>query len=282
LASVALIPGYYRLASAEPPQSETTTIDSTPAEASAKPDAKAVPPALPSPALAESPDQPLVEPQQPPRLPAPPGVQAMPEPHRVWIDAKQKAVLVDGYVSLNEGLLEMFACPSGTKEHESVVAVYSSAQTIHTALLAVGAKPGHPVQWDPKFAPPAGTEIEIEVHWPVASSHREPNQNWRICSAQLWLTDLSTKKPMSHPWVFAGSGFWKDEESGREYYLAEAGDLVCVSNFSSATLDVPIKSSQVNDGLLFEANTSIIPPIGTPVRLVLKPKLKKEKQKKIP
>jgi len=218
-------------------------------------------------AIAEPPpnnDMTQAAPAEPPKLPAPKSAMPMPKPHRVWIDAKKKLVFVDGYVSLNEGMLEMFACPTGTKEHESVVAVYSSAQMVHTGLLAVGAKVGHPVKWRPKFEPPAGTEIEIEVRWLDAKG------KWQSLPAQQWLTDLNTKKPMAHPWVFAGSSFWKDEETGEEYYHAEGGDFICVSNFSTATLDIPVS------GLMFEANTEKIPPIGTPVRLVLKPKLDKK------
>jgi len=217
-------------------------------------------------------DAAAVEPPEaapPPRLPAPKSAQAMPGPDQVWVNAQKGIVLVDGYVSLNEGLLEMFACPSGTKEHESIVAVYSRAQIVHAALLAAGAEVGHPVQWDPKFEPPTGTEIDIEVRW------LDEAGQWQTCPAQQWLYDLNTEKPMAQNWVFAGSGFWKDEETGKEYYLAEAGDLICVSNFSSATLDVPVESSQLNGGLLYEANTKNIPEIGTPVRLVLKPKLEK-------
>ena len=211
---------------------------------------------------------------EPPRLPAPLEVQAMPQPHRVWIDAKRGVVYVDGYVSLNEGLLEMFACTPATKEHESVVAVHSSAQTVHAALLAVGAKTGHPVQWDPKFEPPTGTEIDIEVRW------LDEAGKWQSLPAQQWITDVKTNQPMTHPWVFAGSRFWKDEESGKEYYQAERGELICVSNFPAAMLDIPVESSQANEGLMFEANTKKIPAVGTPVRLVLKPKLKKEKAQK--
>jgi len=216
----------------------------------------------------------LSAPEQAPKLPPPPGAKPMPAPHRVWIDVKEGTVFVDGYVSLNEGLLEMFACPAGTKEHESIVAVHSSAQVIHAALLAVGAKVGHPVQWNPKFVPPTGTEIEIEVRWLDPAGNN--NGKWQTSRAQQWINDLNTNKPMAYAWVFAGSGFWKDEETGREHYLAESGDLICVSNFSSATLDIPAKIGQANDGLFFEADTKKIPPIGTPVRLVLKPKLEKE------
>ena len=206
---------------------------------------------------------------RPPKIPAPEGAKALPKPDVVWVDAKNKVVYVDGYVSLREGMLEMLACTVGTKEHESVVAVFSRAQTIHAALLAVGAEVGHPASFRPKFRPPAGTEIEIEIRW------QDKAGQWQSVRGQDVVKDVHTEKPMTYPWVFAGSGFWLDEETGKEYYKAEAGDLICVSNFSTAMLDIPVESSQVNDGLMFEANTEKIPRLGTPVRLVLKPKVKK-------
>jgi len=206
---------------------------------------------------------------EPPKLPPPEGAKAMPKPNRTWVDEEQGVVYVDGYVSLREGMLEMFACPAGTKEHESIVAVYSWAQVVHAALLALGAETGSPVQFNPEFKPPTGTEIDIEVRW------LDESGEWQSIKAQEWVRDLSTDKPMTHPWVFAGSGFWKDEQTGDEHYLAEAGDFICVSNFTTATLDIPAESSQVNDGLMFESLTEKIPPLGTPVRLVLKPRLEK-------
>jgi hypothetical protein len=166
----------------------------------------------------------------------------------------------------------MFACIAGTKEHESIVAVKSKAKTIHAALLAVGAKQGTPVQWTPDFRPPTGTEIEVEVRW------LDEQGKWKSARAQDWIRNTDTEKPMTQPWVFAGSGFWKDPESGKEYYMAEAGDLICVSNFTTATLDVPMESTQSNEGLKFEANPDAVPALGTPVRVVLTPKLKDEKK----
>lgn len=210
---------------------------------------------------------------RPPKIPAPEGAKALPKPDIVWVDTKQKVVYVDGYVSLRRGMLEMLACPVGTKEHESVVAVFSRAQTLHAALLAVGAIPGHPVSFRPEFKPAAGMEIEVEVRW------QDEEGEWQSVRGQDWVRDIRTQKPMTHPWVFAGSGFWRDEETGKEFYKAEAGDLICVSNFSTAMLDIPVESSQINDGLLFEANTEKIPRLGTPVRVVLKPVLKNKDKK---
>jgi hypothetical protein len=207
----------------------------------------------------------------PPKLPDPPGATKMPKPDEVWIDKKNRTVIVDGYVSLREGFLEMLACLAGTKEHESILGARTKAQTVHAALLAVGAETGHPVQFRPKFAPPTGTEIEIELQW------LDDKGEWRKARAQDWIRDSQTKKPMTQPWVFAGSGFWKDEQ-GKDFYMAESGDFICVSNFTTAMLDIPIESSQSNEGLLFEANTEKIPPLGTPVRMVLTPKLKEQKK----
>lgn len=204
-----------------------------------------------------------------PKLPEPEGVKRLSKAEDVWIDPKKREVIVDGYVSLREGVLEMLACIAGTKEHESVIGVSSKAQTIHAALLAVGAKSGKPVQFRPEFKPPTGSEIDIEVRW------LDDKGKWQSTRAQEWIQDSKTKKPMSQPWVFAGSTFWKDPENGKEFYMAESGDLICVSNFTTAMLDIPIESSQSNEGLMFEANTDKIPPLGTPVRMVLRPKQEK-------
>lgn len=201
-----------------------------------------------------------------PKLPEPKGAKRLSKAEDVWVDAKKREVIVDGYISLREGVLEMLACIAGTKEHESVIGVASRAQTIHAALLAVGAKSGKPVQFRPEFKPPTGSEIDIEVRW------LDDKGKWQSTRAQEWIQDSKTKKPMTQPWVFAGSTFWKDPENGKEFYMAESGDLICVSNFTTAMLDIPIESSQSNEGLMFEANTAKIPPLGTPVRMVLTPK----------
>ena len=144
----------------------------------------------------------------------------------------------------------------------------TKAYFVHAALLAVGAKVGGPVEFDPKYKSASGTEIEVIVLWvdKDGKKHQAP--------AQEWIRHAETKKPMTYPWVFAGSGFWFDDMSGKEHYQAEGGDLICVSNFPSATLDLPVESSQSNMGLLFEANTAKIPPLKTPIRLVLRPKVK--------
>ncbi len=187
----------------------------------------------------------------------------------VWIDAKNKRVVLDGTICLRQGQLEMFACLKGTKEHEAIVAADTKAYAVHAALLAVGAEAGTPVQFKPTYKPATGSEIEITVVWTDKNGtvHRD--------RAQDWIRDAKTGKAMQYPWVFAGSGFWQDEATGSKQYLAESGDFICVSNFPSAMLDLPVESSQSNEDLAYQAFTEHIPPLGTKVRLVLTPKAKK-------
>ena len=191
----------------------------------------------------------------------------------VWLDKKSKLVIVAGAVCNRKGPLEMFACPRGTKEYESVVAVDSRAQIVHAALLAAGVKPGKPVEFEP-YQAATGPIIEIQVVW------RDPQTtNLRQVRAQKWVRHLASKKEMSSAWVFAGSGFWRDPDTGKQLYLAEGGELVCVSNFATATLDLPVASPQANDDLFFDAFTEHIPPLGTRVWLLFREKKRAETAK---
>lgn len=211
----------------------------------------------------------------------------------IWIDGDDKRVVMVGRVCQRRAPLELFACTRGGKEHESVLAVNTEAWLMHAALLAVDAEPGSPVAFVPEYVPASGTEIEIAVIWEDESGRR------RRARAQDWVRDVSALyerfqgvianqfddelnlvdqhaawKSMEHPWVFAGSQFVKDEQTGEGSYLANAeGELICVSNFPTAVLDVPIRSSDSNASLMFETFTERIPPLGTPVTMVLTPVL---------
>jgi hypothetical protein len=215
-------------------------------------------------------DAPGKLPPAPMKLPEPKGAQRLSKDYPVWVDTKEKAVVVEGQISLREGMLEMFACTRNTKEHESIVSANTKAQLVHAGLLALGAEPGHPVRFQPRYEPPTGTEIEVFVRW--LDDKGKP----QTARAQDWIKDMKTGKAMKYPFVFAGSGFYTDPETKKQYYRAEGGDFVCVANFSSAMLDIPARSSMSNEELAFEAFSERIPPLGAPVQLVFKPKLKKQ------
>jgi hypothetical protein len=90
--------------------------------------------------------------------------------------------------------------------------------------------------------------------------------------------DSSQSREIAAQWVFAGSGFL-EEEGGRQVYMAEGGNVVCVANFGDALLDVTVQSSSSNDaGLLFEPYTERIPPLETEVTVELVPVKNEPKQ----
>lgn len=248
----------------------------------------------------------------------------------VLLDLKNKRVLLKSRVCLREGLLEMLICRAQTKEHESIVAVDSEAYVIHAGLLAVGAKPGTPVRFEPEYQAPTGQKIDIYFNWTDedGNPHRERAQRWvRNVTRRYYVTELASlpndltmpedselryderrkeliwfdqmteeereqllalsrdeayraaiqefydagrPKQLDADFVFAGSGFYRQRD-GTDWYQAEAGNLVCVANFSDAMIDVSIESSSQNAGLLFEPYTERIPPEGTPVTIELIP-----------
>ncbi|OHB68082.1 MAG: hypothetical protein A2V70_18600 [Planctomycetes bacterium RBG_13_63_9] len=202
----------------------------------------------------------------PPLVDHPESLQRLDPAKPIWVDQKRGRLVMVGQICQREAPLELFACLKNTKEHEAIVTVDVEAFKAHAGLLAIGAEAGRPVSWNPQYTPAAGSQIEITVFWKDAKGRRQSAR------AQDWILNTRTKKAMKHPWVFAGSGFWQDEQTGKKYYQAEGGDFICVSNFPSAMLDLPIQSSQANSELLYRPFTERIPPLATPVTLVLRPK----------
>lgn len=229
------------------------------------------------PANAELPDMTKIDPnaappeyvdrrKQPPVFPVEDGWVKLSQDYPVFADMKGKRVLVDGQIVQNQALLEMFACPLDSgKEHESVVAVFSNSQLVHAGLLAVGAKPGHPARFEEQFQPATGTKILIEVQW------KGEDGELKSIPARRMVRSIREKQELDMDWVFGGSLIYKDPETGREQYLAEGGELICVSNFGTATMDLATPSPEAAANQMFEANTDLIPPLGTPVRLILTP-----------
>jgi hypothetical protein len=190
----------------------------------------------------------------------------------VWIDKKHKQVVLVGETCQATNLLEFFAT-FRNRGYESVVAVDVKPSTVHAALLVLGAVPGHPVRFQPKFVAPSGTELAIEVRW------KDKDGKVQTAPAQKWVRNVQTKKALDVNWVFAGSIMDKDPTTGKEYYLADHGEFICLWNQPAAMIDLPIRSTGNIENRMFEGFAENMPPAGTPVTILIKPLLEKKAEK---
>jgi hypothetical protein len=250
----------------------------------------------------------------------------------VLLDLEGKRLLLKSHVCLRKGSLELLCCLKQSKEHEAILSIDTKAYVVHTGLLAIGAEPGSPVQFEPEYKPASGQKIDVFVNWTDAKGkpHRVAAQEWiRYVTLRFYAEKLpqlpdgvelaekldemrydpkegeliwygpmteevkkkylamskdknfqaciekfftrSQSRQMQANWVFSGSGYYVDEQTKKKFYRAEDGDLICVANFGSATIDVGAKSGNGAEELLFEAWTERIPEVGTPVVIELIP-----------
>jgi hypothetical protein len=191
---------------------------------------------------------------------------------------KKRRVLINAEVCLREGQLELLMCRKQTKEHEAILAADVDARKIHAALIAAGAEAGSPVRFVPKYRPASGTTIKVFVQY---KDKKDATKQMTV-PAKSWIKNAKNNKPLESEWVFAGSHLVANplDPDGKKHYLANDGDVICVSNFETALLDLPIKSPKDDAERFFVANTERIPALETKVVVLLEPVVEAKKDKK--
>ena len=162
-------------------------------------------------------------------------------------------------------------CSRGTKEHESILATDAVPFQIRTSLILTKAEPGKPAKFAPKFEPPTGDAIAIEIQWKKDGKvHKQQAREW---------VKNDKGKVLDRDWVFAGSQFYDDPFTKKTRFAADDGDLITVANFASAILDLPIESSSSDADRSFQTNTPQIPELGTEVLVAFYPRNPKPAEK---
>jgi len=234
----------------------------------------------------------------PPAAPAPAAESSAAALSGIAIDPKAKEVRVAATVCLQKGSLELFACSRGTREHESILVSRASPSDVSKALASLGLPPGRPVFTTEggAISPPAGAVLEVSIRFfkvtdeekarvqklidagakrddiPIAKTDWFTVPAWKL----LRPTGAEEGLDRSFDWVYIGPstpGAWRDAD--RE------GTLMCLSNFSEAVIDVPFESTSVNAELLYQANPNVVPPVGTPAEIIIRPTGRTIEPKKI-
>jgi hypothetical protein len=179
-------------------------------------------------------------------------------------DTRTKQIRVECETLGVEAPLEFFAVVNNGPEHEAVVRSKVKPSDLHTALLALGLKPGAPVSYSKaadKWLPPHGPPLHIYMEYlKDGKLVAEP--------ANRWMRDIKTKKLMPRTtWIFAGSRVMPDGN----YAADSTGYLVSVVNFDMTVIDIPDLASANNETLEWERNPDTVPKAGTKVTMVIEP-----------
>ena len=213
----------------------------------------------------------------------------------ITINLQDKYVDLDATVCLRDGYLELIACTQDSKEHESLFSVAARPMHVHTALLAIDARCGHPAarrqindehgkRWID--VPPAGDTIDVAVlmHSSAGPQTPRPILDFIIRSAQpvdeVEGKTLSASTPSSSPdpeqrktslvrFLFAGSLLQTNGTGPREYSADSTGHLMTISTFGDGVLCLPWLQTRDNGSLTWRTNPKVLPPEGTAVTLRL-------------
>ena len=180
----------------------------------------------------------------------------------VKLVAGQNCVEVSGWVNMQKGLVEVFACAPGGKIHEAVVVLDCVPSGLHAGLLALGLQPGTPVEigTEDDYKPPSGDGVRIEVYWQDASGAE------RQVRAEDWVWNQTEQRSMERGnWVFAGSFLQPVSGApGTETYAADyVKSLVTTYHDSTSILECP--HAEGIDDTVYYANEKTVPPTGTSV-----------------
>lgn len=186
------------------------------------------------------------------------------------VPADPPHIEAEAAVALREGILEFITVEPQGREYESLLTLKAKPSALQFALLLIGCEPGHdpaagmPPSWKPQFD--KGSRLRIEVQWQAnGATHRVPVEHW--------LRDRKTgQAPDRLEWVFNGSFFNRDLD-GNPIFQADSEEAH-ISLWWNPAIPINVVGEfgipYQGPDLGFEVFTDRVPPVGTPVTLILR------------
>jgi hypothetical protein len=239
---------------------------------------------LPSLAIAQNPapvapapqhaPNPSTNPEKPKADPAKPQIEKLGEfKYRlgtVIIQQKTREIRFPAKVNINQGLFEYLICGQQGKVHEALLITEISPTHLSLAFTLLRFPPsnelfstldetGHQTGLYPNVSATvkAGARIAIEVEWNAdGSTHRLPVNEWIQHS-------VKTTAMKAGPWLYTGSDFYEGK------FIPEmTGDIAAIMTMPSAMINYP---GSDNDDNVWFGFPKRIPPVGTPVTVIITP-----------
>jgi hypothetical protein len=212
-------------------------------------------------------------------------------------DRQQRTVTIPARVNLRDTVIEYALVHTSGKTHESLLATEVTAEQVHLACLLLGLSPA-PVTGAPDTAQiiPGTNEVSIAVFWPgprprpadpaapdTASGKAAAGGSLTALGAEhtasvtaggfvrFALSELVTlKKAESEPGISLSAGGWfynGSQMSETGFAAQEEGSIISLIRDPAALVNNP--RAQRDDDDAHWPNPAQLPPVGTPVRVVL-------------
>lgn len=208
----------------------------------------------------------------------------------IEIHPVERMVDVDAQVSLTAGLLELIACTEGTKEHEAIVRINALPIHVHTALLLIGARHGTPAMRQPineeqtrwRHVRPNGDPIQVSlvvedaegkaVERPISDfiKYTEGDPDMPNTYSQHPVSD-EERQSFPHVFLFTGSHLIDDRDGNKQYLADQSGHVITISTFGDELLGLSDIQSANNGELVWEVDSTHLPPLDSKVKLRLRP-----------
>lgn len=179
-------------------------------------------------------------------------------------------VAVPGLVLVTRGMVELFGCGAGGKEHETVLRLECDVQSLDLALTSAGFRRGKlPTKGDVKEAG-QGSRVVILIQWTDADGKTVTHRSEDL------VVSVRRNSPMPRVgWTYVAQWaevpdplFPKGEKKHKVLRAAGTQSYVTTFRDQSALLDNPLEEAV--DDTLYAANYMILPKPGTPVRVIFR------------
>ncbi len=181
-----------------------------------------------------------------------------------------EGVVVPGTVLLDNGIIELFACGIGGKEHESVLRLECDIHSLDSALTLCGLKRGR-VPGSRKQKGPVGERLVALIQWKTSEGKVVTHR------AEDLIIHYGRKTPMPRVgWVYVGRWYEandpmsspKEKKTYKILMAASTRSLITTWRDESALLDNPMPDAE--DDSLYFANPVLLPSPGKKVVLILR------------
>lgn len=182
---------------------------------------------------------------------------------------RMSGVVVPGTVLVTRGMVELFGCGTGGKEHETVLRLECDVQSLDLALTSAGFKRGK-LPTGGVRDPDQGSRVVILVQW--------VDKDGRVVTHRSEDLVVSIRRNATMPrvgWTYVAQ--WaevpdpaspKGERTHKVLAAANSQSYVTTFRDRTALLDNPLEEAV--DDTVYAANYMILPRPGTPVRVIFR------------